>query len=292
MKSTSSKLTLIAMLLIVLIASVACQQTPPPQAESLVADPGLVSWSLRNQFAEDLPGTLDLIKEMGITNIEFSSLFGATAAELRQMLDERGLYARSYGVSFDGIRDNLEQIASDASTLGAKYVRVANIPRDGLFTLELAQEAVQRFNNAGQYLLNHDIHFCYHNHGFEFVPHEDGTLFDYLVQNTNPEYVSFEMDAMWVIHPGHDPVALLQKYPERFRLMHLRDLKKGIVGDLSGGTPVENDVILGQGQVDFPAVLRAAQNTNIEYYFIEDGHPDVVARLPQSRAYILSITGD
>lgn len=97
---------------------------------------------------------------------------------------------------------------------------------------------------------------------------------------------------MWSVHPGQDPVELLQRYPDRFRLMHLRDLKIGVVGDLSGNTPVENDVILGQGQVDFPAVLRAAMDTNIEYFFIEDGHQYVMTRLPQSRAYIISITAD
>ncbi|MCH8524003.1 MAG: sugar phosphate isomerase/epimerase [Balneolales bacterium] len=292
MKSVSSKITLMAMMAVIFITSIGCQQTPPPQSEPIVSDPGVVSWSLRNQFAEDVPGTLDMLKEIGITKIEFSSLFGLTAAELRELLDERGMYAISYGVSYVGIQNDLTQIASDASTLGAKFVRVANIPRDGMFTLEMAREAVQHFNNAGRYLLNYDIRFAYHNHGFEFVPHGDGTLFDYMVQNTNPEYVSFEMDVMWVVHPGHDPVELLQRYPDRFRLMHLRDLKKGVVGDLSGGTPIENDVILGTGQVDFPSVLRASMDTNIEYFFIEDGHPDVVSRLPQSRAYILSITAD
>ncbi|MCH8494374.1 MAG: sugar phosphate isomerase/epimerase [Balneolales bacterium] len=292
MKSTSSKITLIAMLAVVFMSTIGCQQATSQQHESIVPDPGIVSWSLRNQFAEDVPGTLDMLKEIGITKIEFSSLFGLTAAELRQLLDERGMVAVSFGVSYDGIINDLEQIANDATTLGAKIVRVANIPRDGMFTLELAREAVGHFNNAGRFLRNYDIQFCYHNHGFEFVPHEDGTLFDYIVQNTNPDYVSFEMDVMWVVHPGHDPVELLQRYPERFRLMHLRDLKKGVVGDLTGGTPIENDVILGTGQVDFPSVLRAAMDTNIEYFFIEDGHPDVVARLPESRAYILSITAE
>lgn len=278
------------MLIVVFITSFGCQQ--PAQPEALVSDPGLVSWSLRTQFAEDIPGTLDMLKEIGITNIEFSSLFGVTAEELRQMLDERNMHARSFGVSYDAIVNDLSQVAHNATTLGAKYVRVANIPRDGMFTLELATEAVNDFNTAGRYLREYGLYFCYHNHGFEFVPHGDGTLFDYIVQNTNPDYVSFEMDAMWVVHPGHDPVELLQRYPERFRLMHLRDLKKGVVGDLSGGTPIENDVILGTGQVDFPSVLRAAQSTNIEYFFIEDGHPDVVSRLPKSREYILSLTAE
>jgi sugar phosphate isomerase/epimerase len=286
MKRILNKFIAGATLLIVLILNVGCQQQPQP----LVPDPGVVSWSFRNQFAEDIPGTLDLIKMMGITNIEFSSFFGLSAAEMRQLIDERGMECRSYGVGYNDIVNNIEQVAKDAHTIGAKYVRVASIPRDGLFTLELAQEAVRDFNLAGKFLRAQGLFFCYHNHGFEFVPYQDGTLFDYMVQNTDPDYVSFEIDAMWVMHPGHDPVELLERYPERFRLMHLRDLKKGVVGDLTGRTDAQNDVIVGTGQVDFPTLLKAAQKTNIEYYYIEDGHPDVVTRVPQSRAYIMGIT--
>ncbi len=263
-----------------------CQQEPKP----LVPDPGVVSYSFRNQFAEDVPATLDMIKEMGMTNIEFSNLFGQSATDLRQMLDERGMICTSYGVGYDALVNDTERVAEDATTLGAKYVRVASIPREGHFTLEGAQKAVQDFNRGGQALQEKGLFFCYHNHGFEFIPHEDGTLFDYIVQNTNPEYVNFEMDILWVTHPGADPVALLEKYPERFRLMHLKDLKKGVVGDFSGSTPKENDVVLGSGQIDIPAVLRAAQDTNIEYYYIEDESPDVVERIPISKRYITSIT--
>lgn len=275
-------------IVLIIAAFSGCQSQPQP----FVPDPGVVSFSFRQQFAKDVPGTLDLIKDMGITNIEFSSLFGLSARELRQLLDERAMVCTSYGVGYNDLVNNIEQVARDAIALGAKYVRVATIPRDGMFTLELAQKAVEDFNRAGKYLKEQGLYFCYHNHGFEFVPHEDGTLYDYMVQNTNPDYVSFEIDLMWTVHPGADPVELLEKYPERFRLMHLKDLRKAVVGDLTGRTDSENDVVLGTGQVDFPAVLKVAQNTNIEYFYIEDGHPDVVSRVPQSREYILSIAAD
>lgn len=265
-----------------------CQPAP----QSLVPDPGVVSFTFRNQFAEDVPGTLDMIKEMGITNIEFSNLFGKTAAEMRALLDERGMVCTSYGVSYDRLVADMEKVAAEAKTLGAKHVRVAWIPHEprGEFGMEAAKKAVEDFNTAGQFLREQGLYFCYHNHGFEFRPHGDGTLFDYLVQNTNPDWVSFEMDLLWTVHPGADPVALLERYPQRFRLMHLKDLKKGVTGDFSGRTPRENDVVLGTGQIDFVAVLRAAQNTNIEYYYIEDESPDVIERVPVSRAFIISIT--
>ncbi len=262
-----------------------------PDNDVLLPDPGVVSFTFRQQFSEDVPGTLDMIKEMGITNIEFSNLFGKTAQEMRKLLDERGMICTSYGVGYNRIVDDLQAVAEEAKILGAKYVRVASIPFERPeFTIEDASRAAEDFNRAGKFLDGHGVHFCYHNHGFEFWPWKDDlTLFDYMVQNTDPQYVSFEMDLMWTVHPGQDPVELLERYPDRFRLMHLKDLRKGVVGDLSGSTPRENDVVLGTGQVDFPAVLRAAQNTNIEYFYIEDESPDVVERVPRSLEYITSI---
>ena len=128
--------------------------------------------------------------------------------------------------------------------------------------------------------------FCYHNHGYEFLPYEKGTFFDYIVTNTNPEYVSFEIDILWVAHPGKDPAALIRKYPDRFKLMHVKDLRKGIVGDFSGGTPVENDVALGTGQIDVAAVIKAAQKSAIQYYYIEDESNDVNTQVPVSMAFL------
>ena len=255
-----------------------------------IADPGVVSYTFRHQFQEDVPGTLDMIKDMGITNIEFSNLFGKTAEEMRALLDERGMVCTSYGVGYNRIVNDIRNVIDEAETLGAKYVRVASIPFERPeFTIDDAKRTVRDFNRAGQQLYDAGIYFCYHNHGFEFWPYEDGTLFDYIVQNTDPRYVSFEMDLLWTVHPGQDPVELLERYPERFRLMHLKDLRTGVVGDLSGSTPSENDVVLGTGQVDFPAVLRAAHKTNIEYYYIEDESPDVIERVPRSRTYIMSL---
>ena len=247
---------------------------------------GIVSYTFRDRFSKDVPGTLDKIKSLGITNIEFSNLFGKTAAELRKMLDERGMICTSFGVGFNDALNKPDEVSENAKTLGAKYVRVASIPHEKPYTLEDAKKTVENFNKIGKNLKDKGLTFCYHNHGFEFQPWNNETLYDYIVQNTNPEYVSFEMDILWVVHPGQDPVKYLQKYPDRYRLMHVKDLKKGIKGDLSGSTPVENDVTLGTGQIDLPAVLKAAQKTKIEYFYIEDENPNVDEQVPQSIAYL------
>jgi sugar phosphate isomerase/epimerase len=276
---------LVIFLIMVPTISIAARKKDKP----LVPDPGVVSFTFRNQFQENVPATLDMIKEMGFSNIEFSNLFGQTPENMRKMLDERKLKCTSYGVGYERLINETDKVISEAKTLGAKYVRVAWIPHTGEFTIDHAKQTVTDFNRVGKQLRDKGLYFCYHNHGFEFRPYGEGTLFDYIIENTNPQHVSFEMDILWVVHPGADPVALLEKYPRRFRLMHLKDLKKGVVGDFSGGTPKENDVVLGTGQIDIPAVLRAAQKTNIEYYYIEDESPDVIQRVPVSRKYIISI---
>jgi sugar phosphate isomerase/epimerase len=180
-------------------------------------------------------------------------------------------------------------VIGDASMLGASFVRVAWVPHQAPFGLVQAEEAALTFNSAGQVLRDRGLTFCYHNHGYEFTPHDSGTLFDLIVQRTNPDAVSFELDVLWAHFPGQDPAELLDRYPERFRLMHLKDLRRGIVGDLTGHTAPENDVALGEGQLDLPRILRSAQNTRIEHYYIEDESPDFARQVPRSLAYPASL---
>ena len=159
----------------------------------------------------------------------------------------------------------------------------------GGFTYEEAKKAVEDFNMIGKVLKENGITFCYHNHGYEFQPYEGGTLFDYIVKNTNPDYVSFEIDILWAFHGGAEPVALLKKYGNRFKLVHLKDLRKGVKGDLTGGTPLINDVVLGTGQVDVAGVIRAAKKIGIKHYFIEDESPTWYEQVPKSIAYLKSL---
>lgn len=252
---------------------------------------GMVSYTYRHSFEKDVAATLDTIQQLGIRDMEFSNLFGKSPEELRAMLDERGMYCSSFGVSYQDLVDNTDEVAEKAKILGADYVRVAWIPHDSPFDLKAAEKAIADFNRAGKELKEkHGLTFCYHNHGYEFRSHGDGTLFDHIVQKTDPEYVSFEMDILWVHFPGADPVALLEKYGDRFKLMHLKDLKKGVEGNFSGGTPVENNVALGTGQLDMPAILKAAQKANIQHYYIEDESLYYYKQVPKSIEYLKSLT--
>ncbi|PJJ79645.1 sugar phosphate isomerase/epimerase family protein [Mucilaginibacter auburnensis] len=252
--------------------------------------PGLVSYTFRKEFQKDMPGTLDMVKKNGITDMEFSNLFGQKAEYIRQLLDERGIKCSSFGVSYEDAVGKLDTVAVNAKKLGAKYVRVASIPHKGTFTLDDAKNAVTTFNAIGKTLKEkYGLTFIYHNHGFEFEPYEEGTLYDYIVKNTNPQYVSFELDILWAFFPGHDPAELLKRYPKRYKAMHLKDLNKGVKGDMTGWTSQENDVVLGTGQINIPAIIKAAKKAGIEHYYIEDESSASVTQVPQSIAYLNSL---
>ncbi|MEP6734417.1 MAG: sugar phosphate isomerase/epimerase [Chryseolinea sp.] len=258
--------------------------------KTLKETPGIVSYTYRNSFTKDIALTLDTIKRLGITNIEFSNLFGKPAKEIRDLLDARGMRCTSFGVSYPDLVSKTTEVAENAKALGASFVRVAWIPHDSAFTIELAKKAVSDFNTAGMLLKEqYGLDFCYHNHGYEFQPYENGTFFDYIVAHTDPGFVSFELDILWAFHPGIDPADLLKKYGARFKLMHVKDLRKGIKGDFSGHTSVENDVALGTGQINIPAIIKAAQKSGIVNYYIEDESSSVKTQVPQSLAYLKKV---
>jgi sugar phosphate isomerase/epimerase len=111
-----------------------------------------------------------------------------------------------------------------------------------------------------------------------------------LAAATDPKTVFFQMDVMWTVFPAQDPSQLLEKYPGRWLLMHLKDLRKGVAtGSLSGHTELTNDVVLGTGKVNWPELLTTAQKVGVKYYFIEDESPSVVEQIPQSLRYLESL---
>lgn len=252
---------------------------------------GLQLYSLRDmQQKEGVAATLDKAQAMGFKYVEVAALGNLTPAEFKAQLDRRGLVPIGMHCAYDRYCNDVEGVVRDAKALGLPYVGCAWIPHEGRFSEKACLEAAAVFNRAGKALARHGIKFYYHTHGYEFEPFGQGTLFDLLVKKTNPGTVYFQMDVMWVVFPGQDPVRLLEKFPGRWLLMHLKDLKKGVpLGGLSGGTAVTNDVAIGTGQVNWPKLLQAAQKVGVKYYFIEDESPTSVEQIPHSLRYLESV---
>lgn len=252
---------------------------------------GMQAYTYRASFPKDVAATLDTLKMLGVTELEGGAAKGTTPEEFRKMCEERGIKIPGTGGGYEQLVKDPAAAAKTAKLLGSSYLMCAWIPHKvkGGFTFEEAKKAVDDFNMIGKVLKENGITFCYHNHGYEFQPYEDGTLFDYIVKNTNPEYVSFELDILWAFHGGAEPVSLLKKYGNRFKLIHLKDLRNGVKGDLTGGTPLVNDVTLGTGQVDVAGVIREGKKIGIKHYFIEDESPIWSQQVPKSIAYLKSL---
>lgn len=248
---------------------------------------GLQLYSLRGSFAKDVPGTLDKVKEFGIKYVELAGTYNLPSDKFKEMLKERGLVAVSAHFPFERYRDDAEGVAKEAKALGLKYAGVAWIPHEGDFNEKTCHEAAKVFNHAGEVLAKSGIKFFYHTHGYEFQPSGDGTLFDTLLKETDPKNVAYEMDVFWIVHPGQDPVQLLNKYGNRFELMHIKDMKKGTkTGELTGHSDVNNDVALGTGTMNWPEILKASKKAGVKYYFIEDESDAAAEHIPQSLRYL------
>ena len=247
---------------------------------------GLQLYSLRDQFKKDVGGTLDQVRAFGVTNVELAGTYGVAPEKFKAELDARRLKAVSGHFSYEQCRDDVEGVAREAKLLGLEYAGCAWIPHKDPFDEKTAREAAAVFNRAGEALAKHGIKFFYHTHGYEFLPYRDGTLFDLLMAETKPEYVRIEMDVYWIVHPRQDPVKFLEKYGKRIELMHVKDMKRGTPSGFTGQSDVTNNVVLGEGVIDWPSVFRAAKKAGVKWYFIEDESPSSVVQIPQSLRYL------
>jgi sugar phosphate isomerase/epimerase len=247
---------------------------------------GMELWTYRRELQRDLPKTLEAIRNLNIVEVETSSFYGHTAAEFRELLKNAELSCVSIVVPYERMHDAIGGVIADASAVGATYVVVSNIPRKGDLNETETEAAAKDFNNWGQELRVNGLQFVYHPHGFEFGHTKTATLFDVLLQETTPDLVSFELDTFWFRQGGVDPARFIEKYPGRFHLLHLKDIAVGTRQDQSGAAPDTSSVVLGRGQLHWEEILRAARNSGVREYFIEDESPEAAKQVPESLRYL------
>jgi len=249
---------------------------------------GVQLWTFRELAKTDPVAMMHTVRRMGFTHVETAGMYGMSAEQFAKALSDAGLHATSMHVGYEDLKNHPDKVIADAKALGAKWVGLAWYPHGNSgFTEAEARQAIADFNQFGRTMKDAGLSFFYHDHGFEPVPNGDGTLLDLMIRETDPQLVHFEMDVLWTWLPGVDPVALIRKYPGRFRLMHIKDLKRGVPrGSLSGGLADSLETWIGDGQVPWPALMQAAQQDGFEEYYIEDETPDPIHNVPKSIAYL------
>ncbi|MFT4605958.1 MAG: sugar phosphate isomerase/epimerase [Rhodothermales bacterium] len=252
---------------------------------------GVQLWSFRAKAQEDPLAMLEMVNDMGFAHVETAGLYDMAADSFAQAISAAGLQVSSMHVSLDEMKTNMGGVIADAKAVGAGYVGTAWYPHEGDFTEADARQAIMDFNELGRALKDAGLQFFYHNHGYEPRPYGDGTLLDLIIDETDPDLVAFEMDVLWTWLPNVDPVALIQRHPGRFKLMHIKDMQPGIErGSLSGGLPAEQKAVIGQGQVNWPALLEAAQADGFEHFYLEEESTDPIGNAPKSVAYLKTMT--
>lgn len=277
-------------ILILALGSRAAEKTGAGTGEHFKGPLGLQMYSLRHHSATNLLFALDKVREYGLHSIE-GSAGRMPPEEFLRLLEAREIKLVSTFADYARLKTNVDGVIASAKKLGVKYVVCGWIPHEkGKFSEQNARDAAAMFNAAAEKLKNAGLTFTFHIHGYEFQPYKDGTLFDLLVRETKPAFVSYELDVFWAAQGGANPAALLEKYGSRFKLMHVKDLRKGAAINLTGSAPDSDSVPVGQGQIDWPAVLKAAQRAGVEHYFIEDEAVEAIDQIPVTLRYLEKVS--
>lgn len=225
---------------------------------------GIQLYTLRDVFPQDVKGVLKQVADMGYTQIEgYESdqgiFWGMSNTEWKAYLDELGLTMVS---SHCNVNENFEEKAAQAGEIGMKYLIS---PSEGAQKfIDDFKKIADKFNQKGAICKQNGLRFAYHNHAYSFEELDGQMPQDVMMENSDPDTVDYEMDIYWVVTGGADPIAYLNKYPDRWRLCHVKDRKQGVSPDNH-----EASCDLGTGQIDFPSILKVAEEKGMEYYIVE-----------------------
>ena len=282
---------------------VALAMAPVPalaQSESHLGLPvdkiGVVSFTIRNDLANDARGTLEGVTQCGVKVIEFSSpnfdgeepVFASVpVSQIAEFADEFGFTVPSLGVNGVHITDQFDMLVDAANTLGATYVRISGIDDvDGESEADYYHRLAAFMNENGAKLKAEGITLAYHNHDAEFEDLGDGTTgYDILLAEVDPEAASFELDLYWAVNGAADPVELISENPGRFSLYHVKDAMEVTVD----GEETFTMTTIGNGFIDWQPIFDLGE---VDYYFIENDrpHPNGVASTCDGYAYLTAAT--
>ncbi len=256
---------------------------------------GLQLYSLRAQTKESTTGALDIAKSYGIKEVEVAGTGSLTPALFAAELKSRGFVPVSGHFGYALFDKDIAGVIRDAKELGLKFVVVPYPPvsKDKPFSEAMAHAMAAKFNEWGAACKKEGLRFGYHPHGLEFRPTAAGngeTMFDILVRETKADLVTYQMDVYWVYITGLDPAKLLAKYPDRWSMVHIKDMLKDFTrGVHTGGSPATAKVAVGEGQIQWAEVLKAAHKIGVKHYFLEDETVMPLKSIPDSFKYLRAL---
>ena len=243
---------------------------------------GLQLYTTRALMAKDVEGTLATVAGIGYKEVEFAGYFNREPAPLRATLDKLKLTSPSCHVGLDAVEAGFDATAAAAKIIGHKWIVVASVPSRFLESIDSLKELAQRFNAIGKRARDAGLRYGYHNHNVEFKA-VDGTVpLELLLSETDPALVDFEMDVYWVTQGGGDPIALINKFPGRFKLLHAKD---------ASGPPDQKMRDVGSGVIDWKKIFAERKKAGVEHVFVErDDAPDPIASITASYKFLHNLS--
>jgi len=243
---------------LIIAPSIACT------AEKLI---GLQIYSVRQAISQDLEGTLTRLAEMGYNTIEHAGyreglIYNLTPTQFKSLVESLGmkLISGHVGINPGSKKEVWEKIITDNAEAGLRYLvapSIGGIYRDSQESLKKTTNA---FNEIGDLCLKHGMKFGYHNHAFEFLEIEGKKIYDTILDGTDPDLVTMEMDLYWTYRGNCDPLTYFDKYPGRFELWHVKDMEEG---------EEQFFAEVGHGIIDFGEIFAASKKAGLVHYFVE-----------------------
>jgi sugar phosphate isomerase/epimerase len=250
---------------------------------------GLQLYSVRDQLKEDFQGTLQTVSSLGYRQVEAAGFYGRSPEQIKQAMDQARLACVSAHYPSAQLEKSLDAILDFHTKLGTAHYIICSFPGfaphaagAGLpfakqvtsFTLEDWKWNAHQFNAWGAKVKKAGFQFGYHNHTMELKPQQGVVPYELLLKQTDPDLVIMEMDCGWVTVGGGSPEHYLRAYPDRIKMLHVKDFARD-----AGHTSIDNPppaTELGRGTADYPAIFRAVKTGSLKHIFVEqEAFPDM-----------------
>jgi sugar phosphate isomerase/epimerase len=251
----------------------------PAQLGPLKRPIGLQLYTVREDVAKDLAGTLKTVASIGYREVELFGVPTQPASSLKSMLKDLGLTAPSMHSGMEDMQANMQQRIEYAKAVGAEFLVISfpwtkdsrfknsTTPLPAGITMDDWKWNAEQLNRIGAAAKKAGLRLGYHNHNIEFRAFNGAVAFDQLLSQTDPSLVSFEMDIGWVVAAGADPMMYLTKHADRISLLHVKDVRKGATTAVDRIESQTTEV--GSGQIDWRKLFAAMDANKIRHYFIE-----------------------
>lgn len=204
-----------------------------------------------------------------------SGYFGHTPQEVRAILNEYGIKATSAHTDMETLQNRMHQLGEAADQIGFEYIGLPAIPEDRRKALDSYKKVAEEFNYIGEQAKKMGLKFAYHNHGYGLQEMDGQIPLNIILEQTDPSLVFFELDIYWTIAGGANPINYLESYPNRYHLMHLKDMKEKARFSGDGGDPSQwmelfpYMTTVGSGVIDMPSIISVGEKIGVKHYYVE-----------------------